>query len=88
MRPKSHISMANQPFASFLNKVQGLFFFKRMTIGSFAFILHENIAAHVQGVFARISENNKFLEGNGDSGAQNLDTKDCNSTMLAVVPAV
>lgn len=44
--------------------------------------------AHVQGVFARMSENNKFLEGNGDSGAQNLDTKDCNSTMLAGVPAV
>lgn len=44
--------------------------------------------AHVQGVFARMSENNKFLEGNGDSGAQNLDTKDCNSTMLAGVPVV
>lgn len=63
-----------------------------MTTRSFAFVLHENILqhtpAHVQGVFARISENNKFLEGNGDSGAQNLATKDCNSIMLAVVPAV
>lgn len=80
--------MAKQPFASFLNTIQGLFFFEQMTSGSFAFILHENIAAHVQGVFARISESNKFLEGNWDSGAENLDTKDCNSTMLAVVPAV
>lgn len=92
MRPQSHLLMAKQPFASFLNTIQGLFFFKEMTTGSFAFILHENILlrtpAHVQGVFARISENNKFLEGDGDSGAQNLDTKDCNSTMLAVVPAV
>lgn len=91
MRSKSHILMAKQPFASFLNKIQGLFFFEQITTGSFAFILHENILlhtpAHVQGVFARISENNKILEGNGDSGAQNLDTKDCNS-MLAVVPAV
>lgn len=89
MRPKSHISMAKQPFASFLNTIQGLFFFEQMTTGSFAFILHENILlhtpAHIQGVFAQISENDKFLEGNGDSGAQNLDTKDCNSTMLAVL---
>lgn len=63
-----------------------------MTTGSFAFILHENILlhtpAHVQGAFARISENDKLLEANGTAVHKTWIQRIVNSTMLAVVPAV
>lgn len=64
-----------------------------MTPGSFAFnSACKHTGAHnsttVQGGFALICQTTQFLEGNGNNGAHILETKDCNSIMLAEVPAV